>query len=177
MIGAPASLEAGGQRTPLPSAVHWITRGLLVGVAHGAAVGSVIPLLGTIAGVVFGTGAGVVIGIAVAVVSSTTRRLWPHENGAVQLRERVIAVLLITTPAVLLAIFGKRIALFQNPLYFLVSVFPGVMHSCIAGTPTSNHPFSGDVSVVRRHILALIPLLVGVLMVALFFTFADTVDL
>lgn len=57
-------------------------------------------------------------------------------------------------------------------LVWLLPALPGVIHSCIAGTPTPELPFCGEVNDTRRNLLMRFPAAVTVLMLAGFAIFA-----
>lgn len=57
-------------------------------------------------------------------------------------------------------------------LVWLLPALPGVIHSCIAGTPTPEHTFCGEVNDTRRKLLMRFPAAVTVLMLAGFAIFA-----
>jgi hypothetical protein len=144
-------------RAALPSSALWITRGLLVGVAHGAAAGTMFPIIGTVVGAIAGTGAGLVLGIAMAGLAAFTRHHSPVQGEELQNRERALVVVLIVAPFLVFSMFGKS-------SLWLLPALPGVIHSCIAGTPTPDHPFCGEVSNTRRKLLMRFPAAVAVLM-------------
>jgi hypothetical protein len=149
----------------LPSCANWIARGLLVGMVHGAAAGTMLPIVGTVVGAVTGTCAGLVLGIAMAGLAAFTRHQSPVESEELQNRERALVVVLIVAPFLVFAMFG------DSPLWLLPAL-PGVIHSCIAGIPTPEHPFCGEVNDTRRKLLVRFPAAVAVLMLAGFTIFA-----
>lgn len=162
MTGHHVSLDARGeQRPPLPSAVHWITRGLLVGLIHGVAAGTMIPVFGNIVGGYLGAKWGLGLGAAMTGLSAVTRWFSPVDREGTEIRERLLVLTLIAVAFVVLAMSrGSRLS--------FLPALPGLIHSCLAGTPTGDRPFEGEVSPRRTQLINSFPIVIGLVMLFCF---------
>jgi hypothetical protein len=141
--------------------IHWGSRGVLVGLVYGTAAGSVFPVTGNVVGAVVGVVVGMCFGLLMAGIAAVTRHLLPVSHGETETRERRMVIILLVVASLVIAFR------FGGPLVSLPAL-PGIIHSVIAGTPTRDLPYSGDVSPRRRRLLKHIPLVVALVMVCAF---------
>lgn len=124
---------------------HWLVRGILVGLALGGSVGSIIPFFGTGLGALVGCIAGLAIGTLMTLFAAVTRHGSYSSPTKVEWRERFacLGIIWVGTWVLLAKEAGALV---------LIPAVLGSIHAMAAGTPTREKTYAGDVSEFRKRV-------------------------
>jgi hypothetical protein len=145
----PGSTEA-IRREDVADPSHWLARGILVGLALGGSVGSIIPFLGTGIGAFVGCIAGLAIGTLMTLFAAVTRHGSQSSPKEIEWRERSACLGIIWVGTWVLLAKGAGALV-------LIPAVLGSIHAMAAGTPTREKTYAGDVSEFRKRVCYRLP--------------------